>query len=183
MIEPLPELAEIASRHGLWFHVDAAYGGALMLSDELRPLLAGIERADSVTLDPHKWMSTPLGSGCVDRPRTCSRLADSFDVYASYVHEEDDLDRGVNLGFRGPQFSRGFDALKVWVSLLAHGRKAYARRIEHDIELTRYLAAQVERTSRSFELLANGLSICCFRYRPAGMDDEDELNALERAHW
>ena len=60
------------------------------------------------------------------------------------MHEEDDLDRGVNLGFRGPQFSRGFDALKVWVSLLAHGRKAYARRIEHDIELTRYLAARVD---------------------------------------
>ena len=176
VIEPLPELAEIASRHDLWFHVDAAYGGALMLSDELRPLLAGIERADSVTLDPHKWMSTPLGSGCVI-VRDLQSLSDSFDVYASYVHEEDDLDRGVNLGFRGPQFSRGFDALKVWVSLLAHGRKAYARRIEHDIELTRYLAAQVDQHP-DFELLANGLSICCFRYRPAGIDDEEELNAL-----
>jgi aromatic-L-amino-acid decarboxylase len=176
VIEPLPGLAEIASRHDLWFHVDAAYGGALMLSDELRPLLAGIERADSVTLDPHKWMSTPLGSGCVI-VRDLQSLSDSFDVYASYVHEEDDLDRGVNLGFRGPQFSRGFDALKVWVSLLAHGRKAYARRIEHDIELTRYLAAQVDEHP-DFELLANGLSICCFRYRPAGIDDEEELNAL-----
>jgi aromatic-L-amino-acid decarboxylase len=176
VIEPLAELAEIAARHDLWFHVDAAYGGGLILSDELRPLLAGIERADSVTLDPHKWMSTPLGSGCLI-VRDMQSLSDSFDVYAAYVHEQDDLDRGINLGFRGPQFSRGFDALKVWVSLLAHGRKAYARRIEHDIELTRYLAARVDEHPE-FELLASGLSICCFRYRPAGVDDDEELNAL-----
>jgi aromatic-L-amino-acid decarboxylase len=176
VIEPLEELAEVASRHGLWFHVDAAYGGALALSDGLRPLLRGIERADSITLDPHKWLSTPLGSGCI-LVRDIQSLADSFDVSADYVHEEEGVDRGVNLGFRGPQFSRGFDALKVWVSLLAHGRKAYARRIEHDVELTRYLAARVEERP-DFELLASGLSICCFRYRPEGVDDEEKLNRL-----
>jgi aromatic-L-amino-acid/L-tryptophan decarboxylase len=176
VIEPLPELADIATRHGMWFHVDAAYGGGLILSDELRPLLRGVERADSVTLDPHKWMSTPLGSGCVI-VRDLETLRDSFGVYAAYVHEQEDLDRGVNLGFMGPQFSRGFDALKVWVSLLAHGRTAYAKRIEHDIELTRYLAARVEEHPE-FELLSEGLSICCFRYRPQGVDDEERLNAL-----
>ena len=174
VIEPLADLAEIAFRHELWFHVDAAYGGALALSDELRPLLDGIERADSV--DPHKWLSTPLGSGCII-VRDIQSLAESFDVSADYVHEEEGVDRGVNLGFRGPQFSRGFDALKVWVSLLAHGRKAYARRIEHDIELTRYLAARVDERP-DFELLASGLSICCFRYRPEGVDDEESLNQL-----
>ena len=175
-VEPLEDLAEIASRHGLWFHVDAAYGGALALSDELRPLLRGIERADSVTLDPHKWLSTPLGSGCIV-VRDLQSLWDSFGVYASYVHEDEGLDRGGNLGFMGPQFSRGFDALKVWVSLLAHGRSAYARRIEHDVELTRYLSARVE-AHPDFELLSSGLSICCFRYRPAGLDDDEQLDAL-----
>lgn len=175
-IEPLSELAEIAAEHGLWFHVDAAYGGALGLSDELRPLLRGIERADSITLDPHKWMSTPLGSGCI-LVRDAQKLSDSFGVYASYVHEDEELDRGVNLGFMGPQFSRGFDALKVWVSLLAHGRAAYARRIEHDIELTRYLASRVDEHPE-FELIASGLSICCFRFRPTGVDDEEHLNRL-----
>jgi aromatic-L-amino-acid decarboxylase len=175
-IEPLADLAEIASRHGMWFHVDAAYGGVLALSDELRPLLAGIERADSVTLDPHKWLSTPLGSGCI-LVRDLQSLSNSFGVYASYVHEHEGLDRGVNLGFMGPQFSRGFDALKVWVSLLAHGRTAYARRIEHDIELTRYLAASVDE-SPDFELLATGLSICCFRYRPEGADDDAHLDRV-----
>jgi glutamate/tyrosine decarboxylase-like PLP-dependent enzyme len=176
VVEPLEELANIAERHGMWFHVDAAYGGALALSDELRPLLRGIERADSVTLDPHKWLSTPLGSGCVI-VRDLQSLSDSFGVTAAYVHEEEGLDRGVNLGFMGPQFSRGFDALKVWVSLLAHGRKAYARRIEHDIELTRYLAARIKEHPE-FDLLSNGLSICCFRYHPSGMDDEEQLDRL-----
>ena len=176
VIEPLEELADIAERHEMWFHVDAAYGGALAFSDELRPLLRGIERADSVTLDPHKWLSTPLGSGCIV-VRDLQSLSDSFGVSAAYVHEEEGLDRGVNLGFMGPQFSRGFDALKVWVSLLAHGRKAYARRIEHDIELTRYLAARVEEHPE-FDLLSSGLSICCFRYHPSGMDDEEQLDRL-----
>jgi aromatic-L-amino-acid/L-tryptophan decarboxylase len=179
VIEPLPRLAEIAARHGLWFHVDAATGGALALSDRLRPRLKGIERADSVTLDPHKWLYTPLGSGCVVM-RDLETLDRSFGVYAAYVHEAEDVDRGANIGFMGPQFSRGFDALKVWVSLLAHGRSAYARRIEHDIELTDYLAARVEEHP-DFELLSTGLSICCFRYRPAGMDDEDALNRLNES--
>lgn len=176
VIEPLSQLADVAERHGLWFHVDAAYGGAIALSDRLRPLLDGIERADSVTLDPHKWLSTPLGSGCVV-VRDLQLLADSFGVYAAYVHEEEGIDRGVNLGFMGPQFSRGWDALKVWVSLLAHGRAAYARRIEHDIALTQYLAARVDEHSE-FELLSSGLSICCFRYRPEDVDDEEYLNRL-----
>jgi len=176
-VDPLEELAEIASRHKVWFHVDAAYGGPAVLVDELRPLFAGIERADSITLDPHKWLSTPLGSGCV-LVRDAAALDASFGVEASYVQEDRErVDRGVNLGFRGPQFSRGFDALKVWVSLLAHGRAAYARRIAHDVALTRYLASRVEE-SPEFELAATGLSICCFRYRPAGADDDEYLDRL-----
>lgn len=175
-IDPLGELARIASEHGAWFHVDAAYGGPAVLADDLRPLFAGIEHADSITLDPHKWLSTPLGSGCV-LVRDVQSLSGSFGVYASYVHEDEDVDRGVNLGFMGPQFSRGFDALKVWVSLLAHGRAAYGRRISHDVALTRYLAGRVEEHP-DFELLASGLSICCFRYRPEGLDDDAYLDRL-----
>jgi aromatic-L-amino-acid decarboxylase len=175
-IDPLRELAEIAARHLIWFHVDAAYGGPAVLADDLRPQFAGIERADSITLDPHKWLSTPLGSGCV-LVRDLQALSESFGVYASYVHEEEDVDRGSNLGFMGPQFSRGFDALKVWVSLLAHGRAAYARRISHDVALTRYLADRIDEHPE-FELVTARLSICCFRYRPEGVDDEEALNRL-----
>jgi glutamate/tyrosine decarboxylase-like PLP-dependent enzyme len=176
-IDPLDELAQVASLHETWFHVDAAYGGPAVLVDEHRTLFAGIERADSITLDPHKWFSTPLGSGCV-LVREAASLDASFGVSASYVEEDrEHAERGVNLGFRGPQFSRGFDALKVWVSLLAHGRRAYARRIAHDIELTGYLAARVEERP-DFELVTIGLSICCFRYRPAVVADEEYLDRL-----
>jgi glutamate/tyrosine decarboxylase-like PLP-dependent enzyme len=175
-IDPLPAIADLAAEYGAWFHVDAAYGGPAVLADDLKPLFDGTERADSITLDPHKWLSTPLGSGCI-LVRDRQALFDSFDVYASYVHEQEDLERGVNLGFMGPQFSRGFDALKVWVSLLAHGRGAYGRRISHDVELTRYLASLVDEHPE-FELVASGLSICCFRYLPAGIDDEEYLDRL-----
>jgi len=175
-IDPLAAIADVASQHGAWLHVDAAYGGPAVLADDLKPLFRGIERAGSITLDPHKWLSTPLGSGCI-LVRDAQALSDSFGVYASYVHEEEDLDRGVNIGFMGPQFSRGFDALKVWVSLLAHGRAAYGRRISHDVELTHYLSALVDEHPE-FELVTRGLSICCFRYRPADVDDDAYLDGL-----
>jgi aromatic-L-amino-acid decarboxylase len=176
-IDPLAELAEIAAGHRLWFHVDAAYGGPAVLADDLRPLFDGIERADSITLDPHKWLSTPLGSGCI-LVRDLQCLIDSFAVDASYVYEDEErTGRGINLGSLGPQFSRGFDALKVWVSLLAHGRAAYARRIAHDVDLTRYLATRIEERP-DFELVSTGLSICCFRYRPAGVDEDGYLDRL-----
>ncbi len=95
------------------------------------------------------------------------------------MHEDKELTgTGLNLGDLGPQFSRGFWALKIWLSLLAHGRGAYARRIAHDVALAEYLGRRVAERAE-FELCAPvGLSICCFRYRPAGVDDEDALNAL-----
>lgn len=180
-IDPLPEAAELGARYSLWLHVDAAYGGPAVLAEELRPLFAGIERADSITLDPHKWLYTPLPGGCL-LVRDEAVLAESFEVEASYVHEDRELaERGVNLAFRGPLFSRSFQALKVWVSLLAHGTDAYARRIAHDAELARYLGRRVEERP-DFELAAPvGLSICCFRYRPRDLGDSaaeyvDRLN-------
>src|SRR6185295_3756405 len=121
---------------------DGAYGAPAMLVPELRPLFTGIERADSVALDPHKWLYVPLAVGCV-LMRDARRLPESFGVDASYVHQDRDfVERGDDLGFAGVQFSRGFAALKVWVSLLAHGRDAYTRRIRHDVELARYLHAR-----------------------------------------
>ena len=130
-------------------HVDAAYGGPAMLADDLRPLFAGIERADSIAFDPHKWLYTPHSGGCV-LVRDLELMRRSFDLeYVSYiVKDEEHTDRGVDLGRHSPNFSRGFWSLKVWISLLAHGRDAYARRISHDAALARYLGALVERTRR-----------------------------------
>jgi aromatic-L-amino-acid decarboxylase len=177
-IDPLSRIAELAARVGAWFHVDAAYGGAVVLSDELRPLLRGIERADSITFDTHKWMYAPLVSTAL-LVRDPSTLVGSFSAHAAYVEQDREVaDRGTDYGFEGLQLSRGFTALRVWVGLLAHGRAAYARRIEHDIALTNWLAARVEESPDLELACPPSLSICCFRLCPAGVDDDAYLDRL-----
>jgi glutamate/tyrosine decarboxylase-like PLP-dependent enzyme len=166
-IDPLDEIADVCAEHGLWFHVDGAYGGVAALTDSLRPLFRGIERADSVALDPHKWLYTPHSSGAVV-VRDFHAFADAFAIEPSYVHEDkESTGRGIDLFALGPQFSRGFHALKIWVSLLAHGWNAYQRRIAHDVELARYA---FESAAAHPELETVGpepaLSIACFRYVP-----------------
>ena len=176
-VDPLPELAALARGHGAWLHIDAAYGGAVVLSDTLRPLLAGTEHADSIAVDPHKWMYTPQSAGCV-LLRDFGHLSRSFHADASYIWMDDAVRQGIDFAMHGPQFSRGFAALKVWVSLLAHGRAAYGKRIAHDAALARYLGALVEEHP-DFALMAEpSLSICCFRYTPRDWDAGEE--ALDR---
>jgi len=183
-IDPLDQIADLCEGLGLWFHVDAAYGGPAVLAEDLRLQFVGIERADSIAFDPHKWLYTPHSGGCV-LVRDSSVLVMSFAAPAAYVYEDKELSgHGIDLGMLGPQFSRGFQAFKVWVSLLAHGRKAYARRIAHDAELARYMGARVE-ARPEFELATPvSLSICCFRYVPPGLgesSDRDEyLNQLNQ---
>jgi len=176
-IDPLPQIADVAAAHGLWLHVDAAYGGAAVLSDELRDRLAGIERADSLAVDPHKWLYTAQSAGCV-LVREFGHLSASFHADASYIWLDEAARHGIDFAMHGPQFSRGFAALEVWVSLLAHGRAAYGRRIAHDAALARYLGELVTEHP-DFELMCPPrLSICCFRYRPHGWDGGEE--ALDR---
>jgi aromatic-L-amino-acid/L-tryptophan decarboxylase len=165
-IDPLDEIADLCAEHDLWFHVDGAYGGAAALVNGLRPHFRGIERADSIAFDPHKWLYTPHSGGAV-LLRDRQRLADSFSVHPDYVHEDKELTgRGLDLYTLGPQFSRGFQALKIWVSLLAHGWSAYERRIAHDIDLARYLC-ELAQARPEFEVMApHSLSIACFRHVP-----------------
>ncbi|MES1259798.1 MAG: pyridoxal-dependent decarboxylase [Gemmatimonadota bacterium] len=166
-IDPLAEIADVCAAFGLWFHVDGAYGGCAALADSLRPLFQGIERADSVALDPHKWLYTPHSGGMIV-VRNMQMLADAFAIDPSYVHDDKSVTgRGPDLFTLGPQFSRGFHALKIWVSLLAHGWSAYQRRIAHDVALARYLHDRVA-THAELEVIgpAPKLSIACFRYVP-----------------
>jgi glutamate/tyrosine decarboxylase-like PLP-dependent enzyme len=175
-IDPLPQLAELARRYGTWLHVDAAYGGGAVLAETLRPLLAGIEDADSIAVDPHKWLYVNTPAGCV-LLREHQRLADAFAAQASYVWLAEEARQGIDIAQTGPDFSRGFLALKVWLSLLAHGTEAYGRRIAHDAELASYLGELVT-AHPDFELLCPpSLSICCFRHVRPGLGDA-ELNAL-----
>jgi glutamate/tyrosine decarboxylase-like PLP-dependent enzyme len=175
-IDPLPALADTAAAHGAWFHVDAAYGGAAVLAEDLKPLLSGIERADSLAIDPHKWLYVSAPCGCV-LLRDHGRLGPSFAADASYIWMAEQARQGLDFAQTGPDFSRGFLALKVWVSLLAHGRTAYGRRISHDAALARYLGELVE-AHPDFELLCPpSLSICCFRLVRDDCSD-DELRTL-----
>jgi aromatic-L-amino-acid/L-tryptophan decarboxylase len=176
-VDPLDAIADVCAAEGLWLHVDAAYGGPAAFTDDLRPSFAGIERADSIAFDPHKWLYTPHSGGCV-LVRDMQLLPDSFSVTASYTYQDKErTGRGVDGTQLGPQFSRGFWALKVWLSLLAHGRRAYASRISHDAALARYLGARVEERA-DFELACPvGLSICCFRYTPPGLPDGEAREA------
>lgn len=137
-IDPLPAIASIAKAHGLWFHVDAAYGGAAILDPELKPLLAGIEHSHSITFDAHKWLSVPMGAGMfISREKGI--LSQTFRISAGYMPKE-----ASNLDITDPfthsiQWSRRFIGLKLYLSLLVFGWEGYARTIRHQAEMGRLL--------------------------------------------
>ncbi|HKO63092.1 MAG TPA: pyridoxal-dependent decarboxylase, partial [Pyrinomonadaceae bacterium] len=182
-IDPLNEVADIAKEFDLWFHVDGAYGALGALDETKRALFSGLPRADSVSLDPHKWLYVPLDSGCLlFRDEATARAAFSFDE-ADYirVHEQDEYESFAFWNY-GPELSRRFRALKIWVTLRYYGARRIAAAISEDMVLAAYMAESVER-AEDFELLAPvELSICCFRYAPPGLrtgpdTDLDELNS------
>ncbi|HUG75284.1 MAG TPA: pyridoxal-dependent decarboxylase [Acidimicrobiia bacterium] len=183
-IDPLDELADLAEEHGCWFHVDAAYGGPAALVDELRPRFAGIERADSITCDAHKWMNTPISSSIVLFRDASAQLA-TFTLEPDYVKIDAEILAAdvVNRYQWTPQFSRPFDALTVWVSLLAHGWEAFARRIIHDVEVASWLHHLVVEHPELEPMHVPELSILCLRYVPEDLRDDptaggylDDLN-------
>jgi aromatic-L-amino-acid/L-tryptophan decarboxylase len=181
-IDPLDEIADFCARESLWFHADGAYGAMAALSPALRPLFAGLERAHSVAADPHKWLYVPYEAGAA-LVRDGGRLSDAFRRPAEYLVQDSEspVNGPVLFNDRGPELSRGFKALKVWMGLKRHGRRAYARQIERDVALARFLGEEVLRRE-DFELLLEPvLSIVNFRYRPKGRAlDDGALDALNR---
>ena len=176
-IDDLEALARIARRERLWLHVDGAFGASLGVSSKLRHLLAGIEHADSIAFDFHKWFYVPYDVGCV-LVRDARHLRDSFSPPASYLAP---LDRGivggdgVSYGSLGADLSRRFRALKVWMSFKEHGADRYGEQIEQNVAQAAYLAAAIAREPE-LELAAPvPLNIVCFRYvggRGSGVDDD-----------
>lgn len=169
-VDPLDDIAEVANEFGLWFHIDGAYGALAALDEKKRPLFRGIERADSVSLDPHKWLYVPIDSGCLlFRDEARARAAFSFEG-ADYikVHEQNS-DEAFAFWNYGPELSRRFRALKIWLTLRYYGVRRIAQSISEDNALAAYLGEQVE-AATDFELLASPeLSICCFRYVPPAL--------------
>lgn len=183
VIDPLDELADLAREYKLWFHVDAAYGGALAMSPKYGARLRGIERADSVTIDPHKWMFVPFAAGAVLVREGGGVLRDAFDITPEYLSEE----RGgedVPFDFLryGQLGTRRFNALKIWFALKTLGTNGYAEIIERQIELTRYFAARIAEVE-GFECVGEvETAVCCLRFVPAQMRAAEgpELDAVQR---
>lgn len=181
-IDPLGEMADLARQEGLWFHVDGAYGAMAAVSPRLRELFTGMERADSIAADPHKWMYVPFEAGAA-LVRQPGRMAAAFRKFPEYLASDPESPFPGPAWFaeRGVELSRGFKALKVWMGLKVHGRRGYAEAIERDVALARFLSDAVD-AHPDFERLSEPvLSIANFRYRPAGASRSDEeLDRINR---
>lgn len=178
-VDPLNEIADVAREFGLWFHIDGAYGALATLDETKRPLFAGLERADSISLDPHKWLYVPIDSGCLlFRDEARARAAFSFDD-ADYIKVlEQNVDESFAFWNYGPELSRRFRALKIWLTLRYYGVRRIAAAISEDNALAAYLTQCVEQAD-DFELLAPPeLSICCFRYVPQSL--RSKLRLIEQ---
>ena len=180
VIDPLNEIADVAREFDLWFHVDGAYGAPGVLDERKTELFAGLERADSVSLDPHKWLFVPVDAGCL-LFRDAAAAATAFTTEdADYIKLHGHADEAAFAYWDyGVELSRRFRALKVWLTLGYYGVRRIAEAISDDNSLASYLGDVVAKAD-DFELLAPvELSICCFRYVPAELKDNDvELNKV-----
>lgn len=178
-IDPLAGLADIAREEGLWYHVDGAYGGFAILDPGVRPLMAGLERSDSVTLDPHKWFYQPYETGCL-MVRDPALLERAFRIAPDYLQDAEWGPRHVNFCDRGVQLTRIFRALRVWLSVHRYGMAAHRAAISRAIALARGAESRI-RELPELELLApQSLGIVCFRYRGGGAIAGEELDDLNR---
>jgi glutamate/tyrosine decarboxylase-like PLP-dependent enzyme len=184
-IDDLNRLADLCERENIWFHVDGAFGALAALSPALRPLLAGMERADSLAFDLHKWMYLPYEAGClmVRRP---DDHRNSFALVPEYLVRVPGGPAAATSSFAdfGIQLSRGFRALKVWMALKADGVRKYGRLIQQNVDQAQYLAGLV-RKATDLELTAPApLNIVCFRYTVSGRDDAalNDLNCAVLVH-
>ncbi len=183
-IDPLPEIAALCEEYELWFHVDGAYGAPAAALPEATPSLQGLRQADSIAIDPHKWLYSPLEAGCA-LVRDPQHLVQAFSYHPTYYNFDESLqDPGNNYYELGLQNSRGFRALKVWLGLRQVGRQGTIQMIRDDIALARVLY-QAALTNPELEAGTQSLSITTFRFVPqdlseAAPDREGHLDRLNR---
>jgi glutamate/tyrosine decarboxylase-like PLP-dependent enzyme len=184
-IDPLAEIADVCARYGVWLHVDGAYGAPAVLSGEHRPLLAAMARADSLAVDPHKWLYVPVECGLV-LVKDAKGMRDAFSLVPPYLRTEggtSGVSAGPWLSEYGFQQTRGFRALKLWMALKRRGVAGYGKAIAHDIAMARHLASLLRASDGELEVWEpQGLSIVCFRCVPAALrSDEPGLDTLNRS--
>jgi glutamate/tyrosine decarboxylase-like PLP-dependent enzyme len=181
-VDPLSDIAALCKALNIWFHVDGAYGGFAVAAPEAPDDLRALSDADSVAVDPHKWLYAPLEAGCA-LVRDPEKLRAAFAYHPAYYQFEE---RATNYVDFGPQNSRGFRALKVWLALRQVGAAGYRKMISDDIRLSRAMAAAVRRYPE-LQFMTQGLSITTFRYVPADLQNslgqdliENYLDALNQ---
>ena len=185
-VDAIDELAEIAGDESLWLHADAAYGGFFQLTDRGRAAFRGIDRVDSITLDPHKGMFLPYGTGCL-LVRDRSQLRQAHQVGASYLQDLAAEEEIPNFADYSPELSRDFRGLRVWLPLKLHGLGAFREALDEKLDLTRVLYEGLKETP-GFELTWEPqLTVVAFRYQPPSGDAEefnrrllDRINASKR---
>ena len=180
-IDPLPQLAALSKANGLWFHIDAAFGASGVLSDTLRPRLSGMELADSIAFDFHKWMHVNYDAGFVlvrDEELHRRAFSDRPDYLASN-------ERGLAAGYPWPvdygiELSRGFKALKVWAHLMEHGTDKLGRAVSRNCEQVSYLADKIDAHPQLQRLAPVETSVCCLRFVPRANVRSDELDRINQ---
>jgi aromatic-L-amino-acid/L-tryptophan decarboxylase len=191
-VDPLDALAGFCQKHDLWFHVDAAYGGPAAGTEIAGRLFKGVGRADSVVVNPHKWFYVPAEAACI-LVREPKALKATFQIAADYLREESEPTPDGPLDFKdyGPQLSRSFRALKVWMTFKAYGARKLRAAIESNIQIMQYLADRIDQSPDFVRVAPVPLSVVCFQYRTSNisvhsdqkyLDDLNTrlLNALER---
>ncbi len=174
-IDPLPEIADICRDNGIWFHIDAAYGGFAALTPSGKKLLTGMQEADSLTLDPHKWLYCPTGVGCV-LIRDRAALKAAFTTAGDYL--KDVPENEVNFFEYGPELSRPARVLSVWMVIRSIGRDQLAHQVEEDMKLAR-LAADLLAKDDRLEVIPPTLSVVGFRHRPRPGESESDRAARD----
>lgn len=181
-VDPLAEIADVCDEHDLWLHVDGAYGAAAVLTERGRQLLNGMERADSLVLDPHKWLFQPFDIGCC-LVRDVRWLETSFSEHPEYLQDTRntmDMSREVNFCDRGVQLTRAFRALKLWMSIKVFGLDTFCAAIDQGISNAE-LAQRVLEEQGCFEIMTQAqLGIVTFRYTPVDTRGVD-MNQLTRS--
>ena len=176
-VDPLPALADICAAERMWLHVDAAYGGFAILTPRGAAALEGIDRADSINVDPHKGLFQPYEAGCI-LVRDAGALERAFAIQHDVLQDSVWGAAHANLADQGIQLSRSFRALKVWMSIQTFGMAAFRAAIENGLDLAAR-AAEYAGGSRTLELLSASLGMVCFRVNPGGLS-EDALARLNR---
>ena len=175
-VDPVPAVADLCERHGAWLHVDAAYAGSAMVCPELRWAFAGVERADSVVVNPHKWLFTPVDCSALYTSRP-DVLRDAFSLLPEYLRT--DVEDVTNLMDYGPALGRRFRSLKLWAVIRCYGREGLQALIREHVRLAQLFAAWVE-AEPGWEVVAPvPFSVVCFR--GPGSDEENEQR-MERVN-